>query len=66
MPSNANEMMYCYLDGIPVSQWCGKDVDDFDDVDDGDDADADEYVLVDAAGDGAGVDIHYASDNNFF
>ena len=42
MPSNANEMMYCYLDGIPVSQWCGKDVDDFDDVDDGDNADADE------------------------
>ena len=65
MPSSANERMYCYLDGIPVSQWCGKDVDDVDDDDDGDDADADKYVHVDAAGDGAGVNIHYASDNNF-
>ena len=56
-------MMYCYLDG--TLQWSGKDGDDVDDDDDGDDADADEYVLVDEAGDGAGVNIHYASDNNF-
>ena len=66
MPSSANESMYCYLDEIPVSQWCGKDVDDVDDDDDGDDADADKYVHIYAAGDGAGVNIHYASDNNFF
>ena len=66
MPSSANESMYCYLDEIPVSQWCGKDVDDVDDDDGGDDADADKYVHIDAAGDGAGVNIHYASDNNFF
>ena len=63
MLSCANEMMHCYLDG--TLQWSGKDGDDVDDDDDGDDADADEYVLVDAAGDGAGVNIHYCSDNNF-
>ena len=64
MPSNANERMYCYLDGSP--QWCGNDCDDVDDDDDDDDADADEYVHLDADGDGAGVNINYASDNKFF
>ena len=65
MPSSANERIYCYLGGIPLSQWCGKDGDDVDDDDNSDDADADEYVHVDAAGDGASVNIHYASDNIF-
>ena len=64
MPSSANERMYCYLDGTPQS--CGNGGDDVDDDDDDYYADADEYVHVDADGDDAGVNIHNASDNNFF